>query len=261
LISVWQIRADTRALAWIGFFALILAAWSALFAMSLEVPDATLRALYGADFWRSVCGASGLSAGFGVTLSMWVLMVAAMMMPTFAPSLKTYSELQSTEAANAAGMAMLVLGYVAIWFGFSLLAAGLQTAFLKVGFVSPAGTSLSWGLNSALLILAGFYQFSTFKDACLSRCRAPLTFFMGHWRPGSAGALNMGLRLGAICLGCCWALMLLAFVGGTMNLLWMGLATLVMVAEKLPQIGTPVTRPLGILLIMTGVGAGVATIY
>jgi predicted metal-binding membrane protein len=101
-------------------------------------------------------------------------------------------------------------------------------------------------VSALLLALAGLYQFSTLKEACLNKCRAPLTFFMAHW---DEGALRNGLRLGLVCLGCCWALMALGFVGGVMNLAFMGLATVVLVVEKLPGLGRWVTRPLGVVLL------------
>ena len=96
------------------------------------------------------------------------------------------------------------------------------------------------------MAIAGGYQFSQVKEACLSKCRAPLTFFMQYF---DEGAWRNGLRLGLVCLGCCWAMMCLAFVGGVMNLVFMGLATVLMVVEKLPQIGTYITKPLGYALL------------
>ena len=109
----------------------------------------------------------------------------------------------------------------------SAAAAALQVALFQLGLIGALGQSLSVPLTMALLIGAGVYQFSPLKDACLSRCRAPLTFFMQHW---DEGPFRNGLRLGADCLGCCWALMLLGFVGGTMNLAFMGLAMVLMLS-------------------------------
>ncbi len=242
------------------FFGLVLVAWVVLFAMSISLPDPALAKIYGVEFWASLCQLNGLSAGYPVIFAMWGLMVAAMMMPTFAPTAKTYGDLTHTTAANEAGLAMLCIGYLFVWIGFSAIAAAAQYLALKFGLVSPVGVSLSPILNAALLILAGGYQFSRYKEACLSQCRAPFMYFMGHWRDGNLGALHMGLRLGLVCLGCCWALMLLAFVGGTMNLLWMGLATVVMAVEKLPQLGRFVTAPLGFLLISSGLITGIFAI-
>lgn len=249
-----------RAVGWGLFFGLILVAWSLLFFMSADLPDPNLAKIYGVDFWISLCQVNGLSAGYPVMLTMWILMVGAMMMPTIAPTLNTYNDLMHTKAAGLPGLSLLALGYLIVWGVFSTAAAGAQFILLKQGLVSPTGSSLSLGLNAALLLLAGTYQFSRVKEACLNQCRAPLMFFMGNWRDGHLGALEMGLRLGLVCLGCCWALMLLGFVGGTMNMLWMGLATLIMVAEKLPQAGRFITAPLGFLLIFAGLITGVFAI-
>ena len=120
---------------------------------------------------------------------------------------------------------------------------------LRADLVSVFGDSRSGILSGGLLLVAGAYQFTQLKEACLSKCRRPLVFFMQHWEEGP---LRNGLRLGAVCLGCCWALMLLAFVGGVMNLAFMGLATLFMVLEKLPEIGRWLTRPMGALLLLSG---------
>ena len=128
-------------------------------------------------------------------------------------------------------------------------------ALFHFDLVSGFGDSRSVWLSVALLAIAGGYQFSALKEACLSKCRAPLTFFMQHW---GESPLSMGLRLGATCLGCCWALMLLAFVGGVMSLAFMGLATLIMTLEKLPDIGRWLSRPLGVALLG---GAGLDGAY
>ena len=143
-------------------------------------------------------------------------------------------------------MGHLIAGYLLVWLGFSVVAAAAQMGLFLAGYLSPLGQSMSAPLSAGLLALAGFYQFSPAKEACLSKCRQPLTFFMSHW---DEGPFRNGVRLGAVCLGCCWALMMLAFVGGVMNLAFMGLATLIMVFEKLPEIGRYITRPLGVSLI------------
>jgi len=125
----------------------------------------------------------------------------------------------------------------------------MQWVLARFGLLSAHGISVSAPLSAMLLLVAGLYQFSAIKAACLSRCRSPLAFLMSEWRDGLAGAFRMGLRHGLDCLGCCWVLMLLAFVGGTMNLIWMGLATGLMTLEKLPSIGRPLTKPVGAVLI------------
>jgi len=156
--------------------------------------------------------------------------------------------------------AALVMGYALVWVAGSALGAAAQMALSRVGVLAADGSSLSVWLTTALLVAAGLYQLSILKAACLAKCRMPLTYFMGRWAPGLPRAFRMGAELGLICFGCCWALMALAFVGGTMNLVWMGLATLFMVLEKLPQLGRPLTRPAGFALIGAGVVLALRTL-
>jgi dimethylsulfoniopropionate demethylase len=212
---------------WVLFFGLILAAWAGL--MAGTTGDVRGAALLWADLCRADAGLAGFPAVFG----MWALMGAAMMGPTFVPALAAYDDLVAAGAGTRAGFARLAMGYLAIWLGFAVLAASAQIAFAAL----PA-PALVPGL---LLIVAGAYQFSPWKDACLSRCRTPLTVFMARLSPDGGGAFRCGLRMGADCLGCCWALMALGLIGGAMTLLWMGLATLLMTLEKLPRLGAPLT--------------------
>jgi predicted metal-binding membrane protein len=237
-----------RALLWPGFFGLILLAWAGLWAMGREARD---YAVYGADFWAELCLAEAGDLGFLPLAGMWALMAAAMMAPTFAPALSTFRSLPPP-AGRAPEAAALAAGYLSLWLLAALGFAGLQFALSRTGLLSPQGQSPSAALTALVLLLAGLYQFSRLKAACLSRCRAPLTFFLERWRPGLAPAYGMGLRMGADCLGCCWALMLIAFVGGMGNLLLMGIATLIMALEKLPDLGRALTRPLGWALIAAG---------
>ncbi len=235
---------------WIVFFAGVLGAWALLFAMQ---PDVTLPRGWeplGSDYWASVCRAAAGDASFGVLFGMWGLMSAAMMAPTAVPAFKTYEDLTHTEAADGFGFAALVGGYVGAWLGFSIIGAGVQMFLADVGALDPEGRSILPWLSAALLAAAGLYQFSPIKAACISRCRAPMMFFMSNWRLGASGALRMGLKLGLICIGCCWALMLLAFLGGVMSLAWMGAAMVLMGLEKMPALGRYLTRPLGAVLLL-----------
>lgn len=224
---------------WLTLFGVIVLAWALLYAMALPESLRAAGQAYGAEFLASLCVVTPDAAGFGRITVMWALMSAAMMAPTALPALATYDELPTT---GRSGFAALLAGYLAIWLGFSLLAAGAQMGLYRGDLVSAFGDSRSRVLSGVLLLIAGAYQFSPVKEACLAKCRAPLTFFMQHW---DEGAWRNGLRLGLVCLGCCWALMALAFVGGVTNLAFMGLATAIMIIEKLPDLGRWLTRPLG----------------
>lgn len=231
---------------WLTFYAGILAVWGLLFVMQAGTPPESLAALQ--RLCLGTAGDAGLPAAFG----MWALMALAMMAPTGFPAFRTYGDLSTAAGTGSRPLAALIGGYLAVWLGFSALAALFQVTLADLGLLSPLGRSVSPPLTGALLVLAGAYQFSRLKEACLNACQAPLTFFFSHWQPGVRGAVKLGLRLGAVCLGCCWALMLLAFVTGTMNLAFMGLALVLMTLEKLPAIGAKLTAPLGVFLILAG---------
>lgn len=229
---------------WLGLYGLILGAWGLLYAMAVPADLRAASSLYGIEFLAALCVATPDAAGYFGLLAMWAIMSAAMMAPTALPALATYEDLGQAGAETR--IAGLVAGYLAIWVGFSTFAAAAQLALFQAGLLDPFGTSLSAVLSAALLALAGAWQFTPLKEACLSKCRAPMMFFLQHF---DEGPWRNGLRLGAVCLGCCWALMLLAFVGGTMNLVFMGIATILMALEKLPEIGRWLTRPLGVALL------------
>lgn len=234
---------------WLVFFGALLAGWIALFAMAIPADLRALEGTYGRAFIAALCGGTLGTAGLPETAAMWVLMSAAMMAPTALPAFATYDTLPRTPGTS---MAALIGGYLLAWTGFSVLAALAQMGLYRLGLVGALGQSLSTPLTAALLIGAGLYQFSAIKHACLSRCRAPLTFFLQHW---DEGPFRNGLRLGLDCIGCCWVLMALGFVGGTMNLAFMGLAMVLMTLEKLPRIGRRLTGPLGGALIAAGLAA------
>ncbi len=200
------------------------------------------------------------SADLGSLFAMWLLMSAAMMLPTFVPALQSFLNLKAAGATRSIDAVALVAGYALVWTVGAIIGALGQMALVKAGMVAPDGSSLSLWLSTGLLLLAGLYQFTHLKAACLAKCRMPLTFFMERWAPGSMRAFRIGLELGLLCFGCCWALMALAFVGGTMNLIWMGAATLFMIMEKLPDIGRVLTRPAGYLLVMAAGATALAAL-
>ncbi|GFE66665.1 hypothetical protein KIN_37390 [Litoreibacter roseus] len=189
---------------------------------------------------------------FGALFPMWAIMMAAMMLPTLVPTLLSYEDLMRSANGTRAGWLGVLLGYFITWVGFAVLISAVQVALLTSGAITSLGTSASPFIAAALLFAVGIYQFTRIKDACHGVCLSPMTYFLGRWKTGFAGGLRMGLGLGSFCVGCCWGFMALGFVGGVMSLLWMGLATFVMILEKLPQVGRHITRPLGVILIIAG---------
>ena len=188
---------------------------------------------------------------------MWAIMMAAMMLPSAAPMLMLFARISAARSNGArAGLAtgVLALGYLAAWAGFSALATLAQWGLLEARLVSPMMSSASPALSAALLAAAGAYQFTPLKNACLARCRSPLSVLLNDWREGLAGAFSMGLRQGAYCIGCCWLLMALLFVFGVMNLVWIVALTVFVLVEKLlrgPGWFAPVT---GAMLLVWGAG-------
>lgn len=174
-----------------------------------------------------------------IFLMWWVVMIA-MMLPSAAPAILLHGALvrrvNGVTASSARLSACFSAGYLLAWAGFSLCAVALQWALEATGLVSRSMMTLIGTEGGAVvLIAAGLYQFMPVKAACLVHCRAPAEYLSAHWRPGSFGALRMGVGHGAYCVGCCWALMALLFVGGIMNLYWIvGLAVFVAVEKLLP---------------------------
>ena len=233
-----------RSAYWLALFGAVLAAWVVLYAMAVPADMREASRIFGSEFWENFCNVTPDMAGFGRLVVMWALMSTAMMIPTAVSALAAYIDISST--GEHVRPTALVAGYMTVWIGFSIVAAGLQMALFQADLVSTFGDSRSNALSALLLLIAGLYQFTPMKEACLAKCRAPVSFFLQNW---DLGAFRMGLRLGTDCVGCCWALMLLAFVGGVMSLAFMGLATLIMTLEKLPDIGRWISRPLGVALV------------
>ncbi|MEX0349640.1 MAG: DUF2182 domain-containing protein [Paracoccaceae bacterium] len=245
-----------RNILWLGFYGLILWAWWFLYSMSVEMdldligrPGPVGQAMAAMDPRMDMYMPM---AEFGPLFWMWAVMMAAMMLPTLVPTLRSYEDLMVSADGTRAGWLGVVSGYMLVWVGFAALITGVQLALLFGGVIDMLGIAKSPLLAGGLLILVGAFQFTRVKEVCHGVCHAPMMYFLSHWRTGFAGGLRMGLGLGAFCVGCCWGFMALGFVGGVMSLLWMGLATLFMVLEKLPQIGHVVTRPMGVALIAGG---------
>ncbi len=191
-------------------------------------------------------------AAAAAVFAMWAVMMAAMMLPSAVPMVSSFAALDRSARGGGGRTAGFLLAYLAVWSGFSLVAAALQWGLQGLGLVDAAGASRTPLLAAGLLVAAGAVQFTPLKQACLRKCRTPLGFLAVEWRPGFRGAAAMGLRHGLFCLGCCWALMLLPFVAGTMNLLWMAVLTAVVALEKLAPRGVLLSRGLGVLLILAG---------
>jgi predicted metal-binding membrane protein len=217
-----------RLLVWCALILVTTLAWAYLLRLYLQM-DAmpSAMAMTAIKHWS----ASDVILMF----AMWTIMMVGMMLPSAAPMILLYSQAQRQQASTSwcSPVAAFSLGYLAIWTLFSAAATALQWMLQREALLSPMMVSNNQAFSGVLLIAAGIYQCSPLKQACLRQCRSPLLFIQHYWRNGTLGAFSMGLRHGAYCLGCCWSLMLLLFVAGVMNLLWVALLSVFVLTEKL----------------------------
>jgi predicted metal-binding membrane protein len=195
------------------------------------------------------------AADAALNFAMWAVMMVGMMVPSAVPVSLLFASVARKAAAQGAAVAstfVFVAGYVATWTLFSAGATALQWRLEQTALLSPMLASATPVFAGAVLLLAGLYQLSPWKDACLDRCRAPARFLADHWRAGAVGAFRLGLRYGVYCLGCCGILMALLFVGGVMNLLWVGALTLFVLVEKLAPRGPWIARAAGVAMLVAG---------
>ena len=192
---------------------------------------------------------------FAAAFLMWAIMMVAMMLPTAAPAIGMFGSFAAkrpSATGSAPSTLLFILGYVAVWTAYSAFAAAGQVALSHASLLAPALQSTSVVLSASLLVAAGGFQFTPLKDACLTQCRSPFPFLLAHWRDGKLGAFALGMQHGGYCVGCCWALMGLMFVFGSVNLLWMGALSLFMLGEKIAPASWRLSRGAGVLSILWG---------
>ncbi len=217
-----------------------------------------LFALAGVGWWWTARQMRGMDTGpwsalggFGWFLGVWVVMMAAMMLPSVAPTVALYSRM--TRKRSAVLPLTFVGGYLLTW-----AAAGLAAFAVGAAASAAAGTSLQWNhagrvLAGTTLLVAAGYQLSPLKDVCLGKCRSPLGMLLGSWRDGELGAVRMGMKNGAWCVGCCWALMASLFALGVMSVLWMAVVAGLIAIEKTLPWGRPATYGTAVVLLALGV--------
>jgi predicted metal-binding membrane protein len=189
-----------------------------------------------------------------LTFGMWAVMMVGMMAVPALPVLVLFAAVhaQRQDRGVLPAVPSFGLGYLIVWLAFSACATVAQWALHEGALLSPAMATSSTPVAGMILIAAGAYQLTPLKGGCLARCRSPLGFLMSNWRDGSSGAFRMGFRHGIFCLGCCGALMAVLFVVGVMNLAWVAVLTLFILAEKIGSTGARVSRVGGAILIALG---------
>ena len=196
---------------------------------------------------------SGVSSTLLVA-SMWGAMTFAMMLPSAAPMIFTYAEIADTAARKGERIVspfVLAGGYSIVWLGFAAAATLAQVVLTRAAWLDAGMTSASGLFSGALFIAAGVYQFSALKHACLTQCQRPFPFFFTHWETAARGVFQLGFKQGLYCLGCCWAMMLVMFAVGAMNVVWMAALGMVMTIEKMLT-GRRFTYAVGVALIAIG---------
>jgi predicted metal-binding membrane protein len=186
--------------------------------------------------------------------AMWWVMMIAMMVPSAAPTILLFATIKRRQATADSPVIpswLFLAGYLVIWAGFSLVAVSVQWALEQSGLLSGMMASTSM-LAGIILLAAGLYQLTPIKRACLRYCQNPLLFLSQYWHPGALGALRMGFRHGSYCVGCCWFLMALLFVGGVMNLVWIAAVAIYVGVEKLLARSPWLSRAAGVSLIVAG---------
>jgi predicted metal-binding membrane protein len=219
---------------------------------------ALLLALAGVAWWSTADRMGGMDDGPGTALGalgwflgVWVVMMAAMMFPSVAPTVALYAQMARRRAPVAP--LLFAAGYLVTWAAVGLVAYGL----FDVGR-SLLGYQLTWSgagrwIAGGTLIVAAGYELTPLKDVCLGKCRSPVGFLVGSWRDGLSGALGMGVRHGAWCAGCCWALMASLFALGVMSLAWMAFVAVLIALEKILPWGRAATYGTAALLLVLGV--------
>jgi predicted metal-binding membrane protein len=222
----------------------IAAAWAA--AIGAQVAGVATLANH-----DELLGGSGPPVVLAVLIAVlaWQVMIAAMMLPSSLPLVRMYARASERAPRRGRSMAAFIGGYALVWSAFGLAAFGFDASIHAAVNASPWLERHDWWIGGSVLALAGAFQFTSLKDACLDKCRHPSQFLRRYYRRGPAGGFQLGARHGVFCVGCCWALMLVMFAAGVASLVWMALLTAVMVHEKTQPSGARAVPVTGVALL------------
>jgi predicted metal-binding membrane protein len=247
-----------RAIVLIALVTLTALAWAYLLLLSARMgTPMPMDGMAGMAMDDMAMGATSPAATLLFAFVMWAVMMIGMMTPSVAPMILLYAKVGRRARSDSkpfASAGWFVAGYLASWIGFALAASVAQEALKATSLLTSALASASGIFGGMLMIIAGIYQWSPLKNSCLGHCRAPIHFLQQHggFRHEPLGAFTLGLKHGAYCIGCCWALMALLFVGGVMNLLWVAGLSILVLLEKVVPAGRHLARALGLALVVAG---------
>ncbi len=251
-IMTWTPFRD-RALVVLSILTMCALAWAYLIYLVSEMPPmasamaVTSMAMPSDHAWELL--------DFTAMFVMWSVMMVAMMLPSATPMILLYEQInrkRESQGKTRNPIALFIGGYLLVWIGFSVLATLMNWALHSGGLLNSMMGRVTPGVAGISLLAAGTYQWTTLKYACLTHCRSPVGFLMSHWHEGRWGAVRMGTQHGLYCLGCCWLLMVLLFVLGVMNLLWIAVLTVFVFAEKVVPRGHLLGRIAGLVMIGWG---------
>ncbi|HEY5681927.1 MAG TPA: DUF2182 domain-containing protein [Pseudomonadales bacterium] len=245
-----SIRTLDQLALWSSLSIVVALSWWYLFLLAQDMADMAgmpMGDMAGMHPWTAL--------DFLLMFLMWAVMMVGMMVPTAVRAIYIYARVASQAQARGSPVAatqIFVAGYVLVWAAFSLGATALQAALDALGLLSPAMRSSSPLLGAGLLVAAGVYQLTPWKDTCLRHCQSPAAYLAGRFGPRALDALSLGIRHGLYCLGCCWVLMLLLFLGGVMNLLWIAAIAAFVLLEKVLPPALRVSRLAAVMMIASG---------
>jgi predicted metal-binding membrane protein len=239
-----------RVIVWGGLAAITALAWIAMVRIPMPAAAMGSAAMPAMRMAATAAGSHQWSlTDAWLVFAMWAVMMVAMMIPSATPMIEMYARIARGNAESRAWFTWaFVGGYAAAWTLFSIGATAAQWALARAAIMAEA-MRVGPIAGAAILAVAGIYQLTPLKNACLAHCRSPVGFFMTEWRGGAGGALMMGLKHGAFCIGCCWMLMALLFVAGVMNLLWIAALAAIVLIEKVTPWGAAVARVSGVAMI------------
>ena len=259
-----RVLAHDRRVTAVALAAIVVLAWGYLLALSRQMGDTSMSDIASMPAMPDMPGMAGtaddaaLSTGESTARAvlMWWTMMIGMMVPSAAPMILLFGNVQRRQLAAEGPQLRVALftgGYLAAWGAFSVLAAGAQLVLTRLTLLAPMDLRVTTWLGALFVGLAGVYQLTPLKNVCLRRCRSPAEFLSSHWRAGSAGAFRMGVDHGIYCVGCCWLLMGLLFVVGIMNLVWVAAIAAFVIIEKLLPYGETTARVTGLALLLLAV--------